>query len=656
MDAMSSTSTQTKAAYSISLSLAIKDYTQAFRATASRNIPTPATMSETSTTDGAALRSYQARIVECALRANTIVLLPTGAGKTWIAADALVRIGFPAVFLVPTIPLVSQQASALRSRPGIWLVGEYHGEIRMPQSFDVLVTTPKAFETAQARGVSSIAWNRFQVVVFDEVHHVIKDHPYRSLALKLRQSSCAPRVIGLTASLTYAVGTGKIARSIDKLCQELNIQQIEHASDDELHTGGYQGAGRAAVAELRRPDSQPRSDLVPYDERKPHLMHSTFFRRINRSTATAFSKQIMRVIRTMEAVIHRLDMAFKSPLDGVSLRKWGEYAHGRRQICNLYGDLEQWYEALRLLVISWEEHEDAAVVFLRMMQCHHQASEWPAAIRRIINDFFATNPPSSYRFDNMAEVLAEKVDYMRGFRGIIFVQQRVMTHILKHVIEQHAELNRKVNAKCLYATKSPATTSLGISKQESDEALRAFSTGEANLLITTSVAEEGLDIPAANCVIYFDPMNHAVSYVQGRGRARQADSSFVMLNERPDRPATLLAQQEMEQHVVASSFRPTASPSGITAQDITAQQSRERGAAKYLCGVSEQQGLGNLNIYCKKTKAICAEEWTGTTTKHCKLTYRSATRSVSAEGTGQNKKSAKRNAAMALLNAISSTS
>ena len=66
------------------------------------------------------------------------------------------------------------------------------------------------------------------------------------------------------------------------------------------------------------------------------------------------------------------------------------------------------------------------------------------------------------------------------------------------------------------------------------------------MLIAISVAEEGLNIPAANCVIYFDPTNHAVSYVQGQGRARQANSSFVMLDQREDRPAEMLAKQKIE--------------------------------------------------------------------------------------------------------------
>ena len=71
------------------------------------------------------------------------------------------------------------------------------------------------------------------------------------------------------------------------------------------------------------------------------------------------------------------------------------------------------------------------------------------------------------------------------------------------------------------------------------------------MLIATTVAEEGMDVPAANCTIRYDPVHNAVSHVQGRGRARQEDSSFVVLNERTDRPVTMLDSVDALQRKVA---------------------------------------------------------------------------------------------------------
>ena len=75
----------------------------------------------------------------------------------------------------------------------------------------VLVSTPKAFSIAQANNPDLLGWQQFSLVVFDEVHHVIKDHPYRKIAQHMRrhlQESSGVRILGLTASISYAV-TGR---------------------------------------------------------------------------------------------------------------------------------------------------------------------------------------------------------------------------------------------------------------------------------------------------------------------------------------------------------------------------------------------------------------------------------------------------------------
>jgi Helicase conserved C-terminal domain len=384
-----------------------------------------------------------------------------------------------------------------------------------------------------------------------------------------------------------------------------------------------------------------------------------FFKRIENSTATSLGHELVETIKSLEAAIVVVDGAFRSPLNNLSLRSWGEYAHERILYSHLYGQLEHWYDALRLLIISWEEGDDAAVMFLCMMKCSKESqwSLWPASTRSSIQQFFDMFPASSERFDNMCTVLWEKMNDRPNFRGIIFVQQRVMTHIIQYVIENKSpqELAKRIRTRCLYSTKSPATASLSVSKFESSQALVAFSSGQANLLISTSVAEEGLDVPAANCVIYFDPIHHAVSYVQGRGRARQENSSFVMLNQRRDRPASLLAQQECEQHSIVSSFVPGSPVHFIDpAIALQALKDREKNSACFLCDISESTALSNLNIYIKKTKALIEEvyELDATSWTICRLTYGSIKRTVSATGKGTGKKAAKKNAAMVLLRAL----
>ena len=445
------------------------------------------------------LRAYQSRIAATAEKFNTIVLLPTGSGKTLVAAEIIARLGTPSVFFVPTVPLVGQQAKAIGSRLPSLTIGKFHGETPLPKAFDVLVTTPKAFDAAQTRGSCALSWRNFKVVVFDEVHHVIKDHPYRHLALKLKQSSSSPRVVGLTASLTYAVGEKKINSSVSRLCNELKISKIEHATDEELWNGGYTGGGRGSLAELRTPSAVMNVQHIPEDERKPHLIHRTFFTRIKNGNATNFGADLYEVIRELEGVVASSNLvSFSSPLSSASLKSWGLYAHKNKGVHIDFVALEHLYEALRLFIISWEEDKDVTMEYLKMMTIHCHQSEDVSANQRL-RTFFNSHSVPQHRFGNMFTVLKEKyTHYGQTFRCILFVKQRIVTHVLKHAIESHPDLGSRIDARCLYSTKAPASASLSLSKHESASAISDFLSGKANMMIATNVAEEGIDIPSGN--------------------------------------------------------------------------------------------------------------------------------------------------------------
>lgn len=59
--------------------------------------------------------------------------------------------------------------------------------------------------------------------------------------------------------------------------------------------------------------------------------------------------------------------------------------------------------------------------------------------------------------------------------------------------------------------------------------LRKFRAHETNLLIATSIVEEGVDIPKCNLVVRFDLPTEYRSYVQSKGRARAPVSNYIML-------------------------------------------------------------------------------------------------------------------------------
>ena len=223
---------------------------------------------------------------------------------------------------------------------------------------------------------------------------------------------------------------------------------------------------------------------------------------------------------------------------------------------------------------------DLIVQFLRMMEVFVPVragaasahSFYSPSTHAVVISFFTEKPISHERFNRLVETLAEK--FLGGkkrktigekinlasnddFRGIVFVRQRVTAHFLEHFLQfNDAACRLDLRPTIMYSSSSPSTHSLVRTGAQSRKSLDAFRNGTFNLLIATSVAKEGVDVPESNCVIYYDPIDTSVSHVQGRGRARKENSSFVMLAERVDRPAAILAQMELEQHAVASTLQP----------------------------------------------------------------------------------------------------
>ena len=225
--------------------------------------------------------------------------------------------------------------------------------------------------------------------------------------------------------------------------------------------------------------------------------------------------------------------------------------------------------------------------------------------------------------------------------------------MLDFVIRSDAQLSTVLSPVCLYATSSPASPSFRLTKSNEQERLGKFAEGRANLLITTVVAEEGLDISRANCVIRFDPVQHAVSFVQGRGRAREVDSSFIILSEQGGRSAEQLAVAEQRQLAVAQSFEPTVRGPAEVEKERVAQRTRERGARHVLEAAQLEEGKGvlsALNLYSKKTKVDVLEalfkeggNWV------CNLSYKSCLRDTNGRGSAAGKKEAKLQASIQLM-------
>lgn len=199
-------------------------------------------------------REYQAELFERAKKKNTIVVLPTGTGKTLIAAllirhtieQELIerstndkslepRIAF---FLVDKVSLVYQQWKVLRANLS-YNVAKFHGEVlgsmatpsfwkEQVESNMAIVCTADILRKCLSHGYIKIG--QINLLVFDEAHHTKKNHPYariiKDFYVDLEVANCRrPRILGITASPVDA-----------KADMEVSAAQLEGLLHSEIAT------------------------------------------------------------------------------------------------------------------------------------------------------------------------------------------------------------------------------------------------------------------------------------------------------------------------------------------------------------------------------------------------------------------------------------
>lgn len=121
------------------------------------------------------------------------------------------------------------------------------------------------------------------------------------------------------------------------------------------------------------------------------------------------------------------------------------------------------------------------------------------------------------------------------------VRERATTVVLAHILAMHPEVNQKFRIGTMVGTSFVPGVKrdfLDLPETGGGLSLEAFRAGKKNLLVATSVLEEGIDVPACNLVICVDKPSNLKVFIQRRGRARMRQSHlYLFIEEQPD-PST----------------------------------------------------------------------------------------------------------------------
>ncbi|KXJ85785.1 RNase3 domain-containing protein [Microdochium bolleyi] len=507
-------------------------------------------------------REYQVELFEKAKQQNTIVVLDTGSGKTLIAALLLHHTidqeyedrkqGHPnriSVFLVDKIALAKQQHRVLKQNLdcNIACFAGDAGNVPRTQEFwqkqldenMVIVCVGAVLQKCLHR--SYISMEQINLLVFDEAHHAKREHPYARIITDFYASSKAlrlPRIFGMTASPVDA------KTDFDQAASEL-----EGLLHSKIATVGDPSLLKSSICKAEEHTVEYNIPFDPFD--------------------TALSQRLQPLLGSIRAA----DKLFVyAKLCTAELGPWCADHLWRMA-------LDENEDGLGKLKISLEGSVHDVAALNDAMEAAHAAQDIVVAHQ------FAELSSSPLLLTNKVHKLVELLRHtFRPGRDkcVIFVSKRLTASLLVEVLQNQAVSLPGIEAARMIGTGRSGWGEPSMTIRDQMRTIQRFLDGCLNVLVATSVAEEGLDIPDCNMVIRFDPCNTMIQYIQSRGRARQARSRlyyFVQLGHSGHRALLLDIQEQENQMRQFCATRPEdrrVDAAGASIESLLSKRAKER--------------------------------------------------------------------------------
>ncbi|QLC33411.1 DEAD/DEAH box helicase [Halarchaeum sp. CBA1220] len=459
-------------------------------------------------------RRYQSELVERALDDHTLVCLPTGLGKTTVSlrvtADRLQDdVGAKSLLLAPTKPLVEQHATFYREAlevPEDEIV-VFTGDVRPDDraelwgSARVVVATPQVVENDLVGG--RIDLRDVVHVTFDECHRATGDYAYVYIAERYHADAADPLVTGMSAS------PGGDEEEILTVCANLGVREVAVMTEDDADVADYTYDTDVEWERIELPEEvlEVRDELN--DVIRERLEKLKELGVVNTTQPDLSQKDLNKVHGKLRELI---DNDQSEGYEGMSLH--AEVMKLRRAVELVE---TQSVESVRRY---FERQKNAARSSGASKASQRLVSEprVKEAMRRA-EAFDGLHP----KFRRTRMLLAETLGIEGGDRVIVFTESRDTAEALTEFLGNHFDARRFVG-------QGDKEGSDGMTQTEQQEVLSEFKAGAFEVLVSTSVAEEGLDVPEVDLVLFFEPVPTAIRSVQRKGRTgRQTEGRVVVL-------------------------------------------------------------------------------------------------------------------------------
>ncbi|XP_072549057.1 ATP-dependent RNA helicase DHX58 [Salminus brasiliensis] len=478
------------------------------------------------------LRLYQEEVVQTALKGeNSIIWLPTGGGKTraavYVAKRHLAtRPNAKVAVLVNKVHLVDQHFEKEflphlgHTVKMVHISGDspekdFFG--RVVRDSDLVICTAQILENGliNTEEDKHVELTDFTLLIIDECHHTHKDGVYNKIMARYVKSKIEglrnlPQILGLTAS----PGTGG-ARTLEGAVKHV-LQICANLDSVIVSTKDYEPVLKEVV-----PRPIKKYDIVETRLFDPFGDHLKMMMKMIHEFMPLTAQISLREMGTQEYEADVVELEKKGverenrllAQCALHLRKYNDAL--------LINDTVRMVDARRLLEEFYsskmENTQDATDIFLSGLFEENQVE-----LRLLASDARYENP----KLNQLQRTLLEQFQD-RNSRGILFSKTREGTRCLYDWVCANRELQQAdIRAAILTGAGNGANH---MTQRGQRETIQKFRDGALNLLISTSVAEEGLDIPECNVVVRYGLLTNEIAQQQASGRARAKDSVYSVV-------------------------------------------------------------------------------------------------------------------------------
>ncbi len=458
-------------------------------------------------------RRYQLRLADAARNAHTLVCLPTGLGKTTVSllvtAERLHEAGGKALFLAPTKPLVQQHADFYREALTIpddeivVFTGDVKPEDRAALWNDarIVIATPQVVE-------NDLVGNRISVrdvthLTFDECHRATGDYAYVYIAERYHADAIDPLVTGMSAS------PGGDTEEIETVCENLGLHNVEVMTEDDADVSEYTHDTDVRWVEVEL----PKEVLAIRDA-------------LNEVIADRLEK--LKSLGVTNSTNPELSQRDLNEMRGKLKRMMDDDQSEGYKGMSTHAEVMKLRRAVEL--VETQSVESVRRYFERQRNAARSSGASKASQRMIADPAVRRAMREAESFDGLHPkfsqariLLAETLGINGGERAILFTESRDTAEALVEFLEPSFDVRKFVG-------QGDKEGSDGMTQKQQQAALDAFRAGEFEVLVSTSVAEEGLDVPEVDLVCFYEPVPTAIRSIQRKGRTgRQASGEVVVL-------------------------------------------------------------------------------------------------------------------------------